>query len=127
MLYLVAVMDVVITEWALQSYADLRGRNVFTDREYRTVLRPDAELLKDGFPSPHPRLQSPSFWGPATNRSGIPISGGFKMKWRNIGPGRVQLRLCVAILQDAFLCHAYVKSSSAVDHREMAKLDVRIG
>ena len=49
------------------------------------------------------------------------------MKWRNIGPGRVQLRVSVAILQGrAFLCEAYVKDSDAKDKRECAKLKRRI-
>lgn len=55
------------------------------------------------------------------------IQDGFKMKWRNLGPGRVQLRLAVAMhAGSAFLCHAYVKSSDSVDKREMAKLKDRI-
>lgn len=44
-------MDVVITEWALQSYLSLKYRNVFTSIEDRSVLRPDVELLRDDFHS----------------------------------------------------------------------------
>ena len=91
-------MDVVITEWALQSYVELKYQRVFTKQEYQTVLRPDAELLKDGFPSPHAKLQNGKFWGPATDLRGNVIQGGCKMKWHNVGSGRVQLRLAVAIL-----------------------------
>ena len=38
-------MEIVITEWAQQSYLELR--NVFTVDEYKETLRPDAELLKE--------------------------------------------------------------------------------
>lgn len=120
------IVDVVITEWALQSYLDLRARSVFSDQEYWNVLRPDVQLLKSGLPSPHPKLQQSNFWGPATRKNGAVIHDGYKMKWHNLGHGKVQLRLCVAMLGDAYLCQAYVKDSAAVDQREMAKLGVRI-
>lgn len=120
-------MDVVITEWALQSYTDLYGRHVFTKADYGTTLRPDVELLQDGFPSPHPQFQDSQFWGPATDRSGVVVQHGFKMKWHNLGPGRVQLRLCVVTLHGkAYLCQAYVKSDPARDKREAAKLKTHI-
>lgn len=38
-------MEIVITDWALQSYLNLQ--NVFTKDEYQKILRPDAELLKN--------------------------------------------------------------------------------
>lgn len=38
-------MNIVITEWALQSYLELYG--VFTTNEYQEKLRPDAKLLKE--------------------------------------------------------------------------------
>lgn len=118
-------MQIAITEWALQSYLELRQRAVFLEHDYRTALRPDVERLRD-FPR-DPRFSSPSFWGPASDRTGITLQGGFKMKWHNLGPGRVQLRLCVAIhAGSAFLCQAFVKSSESVDKREMAKLKDRI-
>ena len=44
--------NVIITEWALDSYLNLKHAQVFTDHEYWNVLRPDVELLKDGIPSP---------------------------------------------------------------------------
>lgn len=62
---------VVITEWALDSYLDLEHRNVFTSHEYSTISRPDAELLADGIPSPHPKFQSSAFWGPAKQGNAI--------------------------------------------------------
>jgi hypothetical protein len=119
-------MDVVITEWALQSYLNLKYRNMFTSNEYWSVIRPDVELLRDEFPR-NPKFKSRGFWGLATDKSGNPITDGYKMKWHNIGPGKVQLRVSVAILQGrAFLCEAYVKDSDAKDKRECAKLKRRI-
>lgn len=120
-------MNVIITDWALQSYLDLKKNNQFTTNDYKTILRPDAELLKDGIPSPHTKFSNSSFWGPATDRSGNNIQYGYKMKWHNLGPGNVQLRLAIAVIGgDAFLCRAYVKSSASVDKREMAKLENHI-
>lgn len=115
----------MITEWALQSYLDLRHKTVFTDRDYWNVLRPAVELLRS-YPT-DPRFSNQHFWGPATDRAGNTIQYGFKMKWHNLGPGNVQLRLGVVIYSgDAYLCQAYVKSSDKVDKREMAKLKHRI-
>lgn len=119
-------MDVVITEWALQSYLDLKARAVFDRQEYKTRIRPDAELLRDDFPN-NQKFKQSNFWGPATDNAKQPIANGYKMKWHNIGPGKVQLRCTVAILKGtAYLCHAYVKSSEAQDKRECAKLKARM-
>jgi hypothetical protein len=51
-------MEVIITEWALQSYLDLKAKGIFTEQDYREILRPDAELLKTNAPfdSNHPRF-----------------------------------------------------------------------
>jgi hypothetical protein len=114
-------VDIVITEWALQSYLELKHAGVITRRDYWTQLRPDVELLHD-FPG-HPKFRSARFWGPATDKSGSVIPDGFKMKWRTLASGRVQLRLCVVIHGgEALLCQAYVKDSPAIDKREAAKL-----
>ena len=116
-------MNVIITDWALQSYLDLKHKRQFTDNDYKTTLRPDAVLLKGGLPSPHTKFSNSLFWGPATDRSGGNIKYGFKMKWHNMGSGKVQIRLGVVIYNgDAFLCQAYVKSSDAKDKIEMNKL-----
>lgn len=49
------------------------------------------------------------------------------MKWRNLGPGQVQLRLPVMAGQRiAFLCEAYVKASSSVDRRKMARFKTQM-
>jgi hypothetical protein len=113
--------EVVITEWALSSYLELKRDQTFTDTEYRTMLRPDVRLLRDGIPSPHAQFRQSTFWGPAKQGSAV-LPHGHKMKWRNLGPGRVQLRLPVmAGSATAFLCEAYVKSSVSVDQRKMAR------
>lgn len=120
-------MDVVITEWSLNSYLDLKHAQVFTDQEYHSVLRPDAELLKQGWPPSDSKFSNSKFWGPATGLGGKNIQHGFKMKWHNIGNGKVQLRMAVVIYKSkAFLCQGYVKTNDATDKREMAKLKNRI-
>jgi hypothetical protein len=128
-------MEVIITEWGLQSYIDLKARGVFTDRDYGSELRPSIELLKtdDPFEPNHPKFSNNKFWGPAT-LSGRKIKFGHKMKWHNLGPGKVQLRLCVVILestiekiqlQRAFVCNSYIKTEKT-DVREMARLKIKI-
>lgn len=113
--------DVVITEWALDSYLNLKHRQVFTDADYWNTLRPDVELLKTGIPSSEPKFQNSGFWGPAKQGSAV-LPGGYKMKWHNLGPGQVQLRLPVMAGQrTAFLGEAYVKASAAVDQRKIAR------
>jgi len=120
-------MDVVITEWALESYLNLKYENVFSADDYKNIIRPDVELLKDGFPPQHAKFKNGKFWSSAQGKNGEAISKGYKMKWHNIGNGRVQLRLPVVIHDaKAFLCQAFVKSSEAVDYREMAKLKIRV-
>src|SRR2546421_13050496 len=118
-------MEVVITEWALDSYLTLKARNVFTPEDYRDQIRPAVELLKT-YPHPATHFTSNNFWGPATLRGGVAVPGGFKMKWHNLGPGHVQLRLCVAMLDKAYLCQAFVKTDDAKDKREAANLEIRI-
>lgn len=120
-------MDIIITEWALDSYLNLVHKAVFSRQDYKNVLRPDVELLGLGWPSPSPKFQQSVFWGPATDRGGKSIPHAFKMKWRNLGPGLVQLRLGVVLWNSAwFLCQGYVKSSAAVDKRECAMLKRRV-
>lgn len=120
-------MDVVITEWSLDSYLDLKHAQAFSDAEYRTVLRPDAELLKEGWPPTHPKFTYAKFWSPANDFSGRSIKYGFKMKWHNIGNGKNQLRLAVVIWEGkAFLCQGYLKTDEKVDRRQMALLKNRI-
>src|SRR4051812_40018665 len=116
-------MEIVITDWALQSYLNLLG--VFTRDEYLNILRPDVELLAI-YPN-HPKFDNDKFWGPCKDKSGKIIHQSHKMKWHNIGPGRVQLRLLVAIAHNkAHLCNAYVKDNDSTDKQEMAKLKTKI-
>ena len=116
-------MVIVITEWALDSYLDLLQRNVFTKSDYRTVLRPDVLLLRQGLSPPDPKLGNSKFWSPAVDLFGR-IPNTFKMKWHNLGPGKVQLRLGVVIEKDqAFLCRAWTKGSSpATNYRQLLVL-----
>ena len=114
-------MDIIITDWALQSYLDLKHKRVFTDKEYQKILRPEAELLKQ-FPR-HTKFRVNSFWGPATHGNGVSVRDGFKMKWDSIGSGNVELRLGVAILgPQAFLCQSYVKKGNN-DYRQSLNLE----
>jgi len=112
---------VIITEWALDSYLNLKHAQVFSDQEYWSTLRPDVELLRDGIPSPHAKFTNPGFWGPA-KLGNVVLHPGHKMKWHQLGPGRVQLRLPImSFTRSAFLCEAYVKNSPATDQRKMAR------
>ena len=128
-------MEVIITEWGLQSYIDLKAQNAFSDADYKNILRPDAELLKteDPFDVNHPKFSNDKFWGPATSK-GQNIKYGYKMKWHNIGSGRNQLRLCVVIVeteiedlktQRAFLCSSYIKDDKR-EKLEMLSLKTKI-
>lgn len=123
MCYIWLEMKIVITEWALQSYLDLKG--VFTEKEYQNTLRPDVELLND-YPK-HPKFGNDKFWGPCKDKSGKIIQYGYKMKWHNIGSGRVQLRLLMVLDKEtAYMCNAYVKDNENTDFREMVKLKTKI-
>ena len=128
-------MEVIVTEWGLQSYIDLKALGVFTDVDYKNHLRPDAELLKtsDPFNKKDPKFSNDKFWGPATINAKV-IKFGHKMKWHNLGPGKVQLRLCVVIIETelekiiqlrAFLCTSYVKDDKS-EKREMSRLKIKI-
>jgi hypothetical protein len=49
------------------------------------------------------------------------------MKWRQVGPGRGQLRLGVMIHgEETLSCGAYVKDTVSTDKREMAKLKLHV-
>jgi hypothetical protein len=116
---------IIITEWALRSYGELRDQGHFTPQEYKQTLRPDVLSL----PNLHtdPKFQASNFWGPAQLGGGVNVTHGYKMKWHNMGHGHVQLRLCIALLgSDAYLCHTYVKGSPALDLSNGAKLESRI-
>lgn len=119
-------MRVVITEWALDSYLDLKHSAVIVRDDYTNIIRPDVELLRDSFPT-HPKFGISKFWGPATDKGGKRIDDGYKMKWHNFGPQQLQLRLAVGIVDGVvYLCQGYVKTGDPVDKRECQKLKARI-
>ena len=109
---------------ALDSYLNLKHDNVFSDQEYNQELRPDALLLQ-AYPL-DPKFKNSKFWSIATDGLGRKISDGFKMKWHQIGPGKVQLRLPVGLLSDAYLCESYVKTDPKIEKRKMAIFKVHL-
>lgn len=113
-------MDIFITQWALDSYLNLISQKIFTQQEYFTIIRPDVMLLEK-YPN-DPKFQNGKFWSPANDRSGLVMLAGYKMKWHQIGSGRIQLRLTVVILGDkCFLCEAYVKKDDKTDRRMLSR------
>ena len=118
-------MEIVITEWALDSYLDLLSRNAFTREEYKKTIRPDVRCLHS-YPK-DPKFKSGKFWSPASNpRGGRSIQNGYKMKWHNLGPGKVQLRLPIGILRQAVLCEAYVKENARQEKRKLARFKTHL-
>ncbi len=113
-------MDIIITQWALDSYLNFRQGMVFSDQEYKQVIRPDVLRLLV-YPN-DPKFTLSKFWSPATVGGGVIIADGYKMKWHQVGTGLVQLRLMVGIVGgQAYLCEAYVKRDDKFDKRMMAK------
>lgn len=100
-------MDLILTNWALDSYQELRRRHIFSKEEFWEVIRPDVLLLKDGYPSPHEKFKQSKFWGTATF-NGNAIQNGFKMNLKRI-----------------YICNGYVKNDKS-DLREMVKLKSKI-
>jgi len=116
-------MEIINTEWGLNSYLELKSKRVFTDSEFRQVLKPDVMLLQN-FPH-HEKFNQNRFWSPAEDRNGKIIPDCYKMKWHQIGNGRVQLRLTVMITNYVcYLCEAYVKDNEKTEKRMLAKLKV---
>ncbi len=115
-------MEVIITEWALDTYLQLKHQNIITPQLYKTVIRPDVELLLDyKEPGESPKFSTANFWGPVT--AGGSVSSAYKMKWHNFGSGRVQLRLlCYVHDGEVYLCKGYVKSNDRVDRRMMVQM-----
>lgn len=102
-------MNVLITQWALDSYLDLKSQNVFDHSEFTMRIQPDVKLLTV-YPK-DPKFSNAKFWSQANDGNTGVINDGYKMKWHQVGSGRVQLRLPVAIIKQPFLCEAYVKSN----------------
>ncbi len=72
-------MQIVITDWALQSYLNLKHKHVFTNVEYWTTLRPDVELLKQ-YPY-HSKFGLTGFWGPVNQGHGVNTQNGYKVNY----------------------------------------------
>jgi hypothetical protein len=118
-------MDIIITGWALDSYLELRHKNEFSAVDYKNTIRPDVLLLKNFSKAPSPKFSNNKFWSPASS-GGLLVPGGFKMKWHNLGANRIQLRLPVGMMIDAFLLHAYVKTDAKAEARQLAKFKTRL-
>ncbi len=98
----------------------MKAENVFTIDEYKEAIRPDVLRLRE-YPI-DPKFKQGKFWSKAQNKNGEMIPNGFKMKWHQVGNGKVQLRLTVGMFGDeCFLCEAYVKKDDKVDKRKLAK------
>ena len=117
-------MEIVITQWALDAYLDLKHKGIFSRREFESKIKPDVSLLK--YYPQAPKFNNEKFWSPANDTGGSMIAHGFKMKWHHIGNGKVQLRLLVGLLGRAYLCEGYVKSNDTVDRRMVAKFKTHI-
>ena len=114
-------MDIIITSWALRSYLRVRHANQLSEAEYWDVIRPD--ILRLHQLEVDPKFQVGKFWSPAAGH-GISVQNGFKMKWHQVGDGVVQLRLPVLLMEDVFLCEAYVKDGDSTERRALAKFAV---
>ena len=110
-------MDIVITEWGLNAYLELKARGAFSAWEYREKIRPDVLLLRI-YPN-HPRFLQANFWSPE-------ILEGYKMKWHQMGNGKVLIRLPVGLLGTAYLCEAYVKLDPKQEARMMARFKTHL-
>ena len=82
-------MQVLLTDWALESYLELLHKKVFSKKELHTDISPDVLLLKRAYPQ-NEKFTIGKFWSPATINSQV-IEHGFKMKWHNIGNGKIRL------------------------------------
>ena len=99
---------------------ELKDKRVFTDEEYRTIIREDVLRLRI-FPN-DPKFKQSKFWSSANDQNGKVITGGYKMKWHNMGNGNVQLRLTVAMINgECLLCEAYDKQSATQELRKLAR------
>jgi len=122
-------MEIIITQWALDSYLDLKHANQISAEDYKETIRPDVLLLLV-FPD-HPKFANGKFWSPAAVDSNV-LSAGFKMKRHILGERCVQLRLPVGLgfadelAGKAFLLHAYVKTDPKAEARQLEKMRTRL-
>lgn len=117
------VKKIIITQWALDSYLGLKHEAIFVDEYFRGTIRPDVLLLLN-YPN-DPKFDNGKFWSPASFNGSI-IPNGFKMKWHQVGNGRVQLRLPVALMKNIYLCGAYVKKDEKTEKRNLAKFKTHL-
>lgn len=116
-------MKIIITQWSLDAYLELKHNNVFTHDYYQTQLRSDALLLAD-YPSDL-KFENGKFWSAAKFNNQL-IPNGYKMKWHQVGNGRVQLRLPIAVFSHAYLCQGYVKHDEKTEKRMLAKFKTHL-
>ena len=110
-------MEIVITQWGLDSYLELKAQGAFQSFEYSRRIRPDILLLKI-YPN-HPKFLQSKFWS-------FVIQNGYKMKWHNMGNGKNQIRLTVAIFGTSYLCEAYVKQNAKQEARFLARFKTHL-
>jgi len=121
--------QIVVTQWALDSYLDMKHAKAFSPTDYREIIRPDVKLLET-YPA-SPKFANGKFWSQATQDNNR-LPNGYKMKWHNLGEQRVQLRLTVGLgfdkeLSDtALLCHAYVKTDPKFEYRQLLRFKTRL-
>jgi hypothetical protein len=111
-------VKIILTQWALDAYLELKHNNVFTQKYYEEQLRPDALLLTN-YPDDS-KFDNGKFWSVAKFNNHL-IPNGYKMKWHQVGNGFVQLRLPITILNNAYLCQGYVKRDEKTEKRMLAK------
>ena len=85
-------MEIINTEWGLNSYLELKSKRVFTDSEYREVLKPDVMFTKFQIMK---SLTKANF-GRQRRSQRKDNSECYKMKWHQMAVV-VQLRLTVMI------------------------------
>jgi hypothetical protein len=122
-------MHIVITQWALDSYLELKHEKAFSPVVYKDTIRPDVKLL-ESYPA-NPKFSNDKFWSQVTLDK-RPLPNAFKMKWHNLGDRHIQLRLTIGIGFDkelsgiAFLCRAYVKTDPKFENRQLIKFETRL-
>lgn len=119
-------MDIYLTQWGQNSYLNLiYKKRIFTNNEYRNLIRPDTLKLKN-YPN-DPAFQNSSFFHPAAFNNGVQIADGYKMKWGQLGSGKNELRVLVAIINgNAYICEGYEKTSVQGEQRKLAKFQAHI-
>lgn len=74
-----------------------------------------------------PTFGQGKFWSAAQGTGPQNMGHAYKMKWHQIGNGKVQLRLTVAIFdRQCFLCEAYVKKNEKQDIRQLKRFRVHL-